>query len=34
VMRTRLEDRFLQANLPGYKEYARQVRYRLFPGIW
>jgi protein-S-isoprenylcysteine O-methyltransferase Ste14 len=34
VIRTRLEDRFLQANLPGYREYAAKVRYRLLPGIW
>jgi protein-S-isoprenylcysteine O-methyltransferase Ste14 len=24
----------LQAELPGYGEYAREVRYRLVPGIW
>jgi protein-S-isoprenylcysteine O-methyltransferase Ste14 len=34
VIRTVLEDRMLQAELPGYAEYTRQVRYRLFPGIW
>lgn len=34
VIRTRLEDRTLQAKLPGYREYAAQVRYRLLPGIW
>ena len=34
VMRTTLEDRFLQEELPEYKEYASQVRYRLIPGIW
>ncbi len=34
VVRTRLEDRFLQDNLPGYREYAARVRYRLIPGIW
>jgi protein-S-isoprenylcysteine O-methyltransferase Ste14 len=28
------EDRFLTANLPGYREYAARVRYRLVPGIW
>lgn len=33
-MRTVYEDRMLQAELPGYAEYAQQVRYRLFPGIW
>jgi protein-S-isoprenylcysteine O-methyltransferase Ste14 len=34
VVRTALEDRTLQEELPGYKEYARRVRYRLFPGIY
>jgi protein-S-isoprenylcysteine O-methyltransferase Ste14 len=34
VIRTRLEDRFLQAELPGYAKYAQKVRYRLLPGIW
>ena len=34
VVRTALEDRTLQAELPGYKEYAECVRYRLLPGIW
>lgn len=34
VIRTRLEDRFLQANLPGYREYAQKVRFRLLPGVW
>ena len=33
-IRTRLEDDFLQTQLPGYKEYAQKVRYRLIPGIW
>lgn len=28
------EDRFLQAHLPGYREYAGRVRSRLLPGIW
>jgi len=32
VIRTRLEDRTLQEELPGYGDYARRVRYRLFPG--
>jgi RNA polymerase sigma-70 factor (ECF subfamily) len=26
--------RTLQAELPGYREYAHDVRYRLVPGIW
>ena len=34
VTRTALEDRTLQEKLPGYKDYTREVRYRLFPGIW
>jgi protein-S-isoprenylcysteine O-methyltransferase Ste14 len=34
VIRTSLEDRFLQEELPGYREYAKRVRYRLFPGIY
>lgn len=34
ILRTRLEDRFLQENLAGYSAYAKEVRYRLFPGIW
>ncbi len=34
IVRTALEDRFLQAELPGYRDYARRVRYRLLPGVW
>jgi protein-S-isoprenylcysteine O-methyltransferase Ste14 len=34
VIRTALEDRMLQKDLPGYMEYAKQVRYRLIPLIW
>jgi len=34
VVRTALEDRTLQAELPGYAEYAQKTRYRLLPGIW
>jgi protein-S-isoprenylcysteine O-methyltransferase Ste14 len=34
VLRTHLEDKTLQAELPGYAEYAKQVRYRLVPGLW
>ena len=34
VVRTALEDKVLQEELDGYKEYARQTRYRLLPGIW
>jgi protein-S-isoprenylcysteine O-methyltransferase Ste14 len=34
VARTILEDRTLQNELPGYKEYAKRVRYKLIPGVW
>lgn len=34
VARTALEDKTLQAGLPGYKEYVQKTRYRLLPGIW
>jgi len=34
VVRTALEDRTLQAELPGYPEYAAKTRYRLLPGVW
>ena len=34
ILRTILEDRTLQKELDGYRDYARQVRYRLLPGIW
>jgi protein-S-isoprenylcysteine O-methyltransferase Ste14 len=33
-VRTALEDRTLQQELSGYKDYTHQVRYRLLPGIW
>jgi len=34
VIRTALEDRMLQRELPGYEDYARRTRYRLLPGVW
>lgn len=34
VVRAALEDAFLQRELPGYREYARRVRWRLLPGVW
>jgi protein-S-isoprenylcysteine O-methyltransferase Ste14 len=34
VIRTALEDRTLQAELPGYAEFAQRTRYRLLPGVW
>jgi len=33
-LRTYLEDRTLQNELNGYKEYTERVRYRLIPGVW
>ena len=29
-----LEERMLRARLPGYADYAREVRWRLVPGVW
>jgi protein-S-isoprenylcysteine O-methyltransferase Ste14 len=34
ILRAQWEDQTLQAELPGYKEYAQRVRYRLLPGVW
>jgi protein-S-isoprenylcysteine O-methyltransferase Ste14 len=34
VVRTVLEDRTLQEELEGYKDYAGRVRCRLIPGVW
>jgi len=34
IVRTRLEDRTLMEELPGYREFAAKTRYRLLPGIW
>jgi protein-S-isoprenylcysteine O-methyltransferase Ste14 len=34
IIRTELEDQTLQAELPGYRDYARRVRYRLVPAIY
>jgi protein-S-isoprenylcysteine O-methyltransferase Ste14 len=34
ILRTRREDDTLQAELPGYKEFTQQTRYRLIPGVW
>ena len=34
VIRTALEDRTLQEELPGYRDYTRRVRYRLIPWIY
>lgn len=34
ILRTSLEDRTLQEELGGYREYAGRVRYRLVPRVW
>ena len=34
ILRTVLEDRTLQRELPGYEAYRRQARYRVLPGVW
>jgi protein-S-isoprenylcysteine O-methyltransferase Ste14 len=34
VVRTRLEDKTLMAELPGYPEYARRTPFRLLPRVW
>ncbi len=34
VLRTSLEDKTLQNELEGYRDYAEKVHYKLFPGVW
>ncbi len=34
IVRTALEDKALQKELDGYREYAQKTRYRLLPGVW
>ncbi len=34
LVRTVFEDRTLEKELAGYREYAERVRYRLIPGVW
>lgn len=34
IARTSLEDKTLRRELPGYRDYAQTVRYRLLPRIW
>jgi protein-S-isoprenylcysteine O-methyltransferase Ste14 len=34
IARAALEDADLAAELPGYRDYAARVRYRLLPGVW
>lgn len=34
IIRTAKEDQMLQEELEGYSDYAKQVRFRLVPGVW
>ena len=34
IIRTHLEDKTLQKELKGYKEYTKKVKYKLLPGVW
>jgi protein-S-isoprenylcysteine O-methyltransferase Ste14 len=34
IVRTALEDRMLQNELAGYKDYVKEVAYRLIPWVW
>jgi protein-S-isoprenylcysteine O-methyltransferase Ste14 len=34
ILRTHWEDQTLQAELPGYKDYTKRVRFKLIPGVW
>jgi len=34
LYRSATEDSVLLAELPGYRDYAERVRWRLLPGIW
>ena len=34
IIRTHLEEKTLQEELGGYRDYAWRVRYRLLPGVW
>ncbi len=34
IIRTKMEDETLHAELKGYDRYAEKVRYRLVPGVW
>ena len=34
ALRAVLEERMLAQELPGYRDYAARVRYRLVPGVW
>lgn len=34
LYRTTIEDKVLQKELPGYKDYVKKTQYRLVPGVW
>jgi protein-S-isoprenylcysteine O-methyltransferase Ste14 len=34
TLRTSWEDALLRAELDGYADYARRIRFRLVPGVW
>lgn len=34
IWRTAREDKTLQAELPGYAQFAQETKYRLLPGVW
>ncbi len=34
AIRTNVEEALLMGNLPGYEEFARNVKYRLLPLVW
>jgi protein-S-isoprenylcysteine O-methyltransferase Ste14 len=34
LVRMELEDRLLQRELPGYRDYGGKVRFKLIPGVW
>ena len=34
IVRTKWEDDALKDELPGYREFTQQTRYRLLPGVW
>ena len=34
MLRTWMEDEFLQRSLPGYTDYTKRIKWRLIPGVW
>ncbi|MBE1506266.1 hypothetical protein [Rhizobium viscosum] len=34
ILRLLDKEKHLHRDLPGYEDYCRKVRYRLFPGLW